>query len=139
MAEESKKKHVREPVAAYAPRSDAAEIWEYDPRQLIPIEQIEALAYRIAERFEVEKILLFGSYAYGAPQEGSDVDLLVIMDHDEISNRKQMLKVCQALYPRWFPLDIIVRRPKDIVERIPQGDWMLKEAYEQGKVLYERT
>jgi predicted nucleotidyltransferase len=45
----------------------------------IPQAAIRRFARRIAERFEPDKIILFGSYAYGTPHEESDVDLLVIM------------------------------------------------------------
>ena len=42
-------------------------------------EAIQALCEGIIKRFSPEKVVLFGSYAYGQPDEGSDVDLLVIM------------------------------------------------------------
>ena len=45
----------------------------------IPVAAIRRFARRIAERFQPDKIILFGSYAYGKPHEESDVDLLVIM------------------------------------------------------------
>ena len=51
-----------------------------DKRQRIPMEVIHSLAARIANQFHPLKIILFGSYAYGAPRPESDVDLLVIMD-----------------------------------------------------------
>ncbi|MEK7671466.1 MAG: nucleotidyltransferase domain-containing protein, partial [Bacteroidota bacterium] len=79
----SQASEVREPVAAYVARTETRMQWKYDPCQLIPLEQIEAVARRIAERFSVEKILLFGSYAYGEPEEGSDVDLLVVMETEK--------------------------------------------------------
>jgi predicted nucleotidyltransferase len=103
------------------------------------LNQIQEVAKRIAERYVVEKILLFGSYAYGTPEEGSDVDLLVIMNHDKPSNRKQRLEICEALYPKPFPIDILVRTPNDVETKIPQGDWLLKDAYTKGKVLYDRA
>ncbi|MBM4166665.1 MAG: nucleotidyltransferase domain-containing protein [Ignavibacteria bacterium] len=99
---------------------------------------IREIAKRIAENFDVEKILLFGSYAYGNPTEGSDVDFLVVMYHNKLNNRKQMFEICETLYPKPFPIDIIVRTPKDIETRIPQGDWFLKDAYTKGITLYER-
>jgi predicted nucleotidyltransferase len=40
---------------------------------------------RIAQELQPEKIILFGSYAYGQPTGGSDVDLLVVMDTKEHS------------------------------------------------------
>ena len=45
----------------------------------IPLAAIRHFARRLAERFQPDKIVLFGSYPYGKPHEESDVDLLVIM------------------------------------------------------------
>ena len=113
--------------------------WQYNPRKRVPRKVIHAVAQQIAERFLVEKILLFGSYAHGRPTEGSDVDYLVIMNHDLPTNRKMMLNICESFYPKPFPMDIIVRTPEDIKARIPLGDWFLKDAYSKSQVLYDRT
>src|SRR3954449_3933329 len=45
----------------------------------VPMAAIRRYARQVAEQFRPEKIILFGSYAYGTPHEDSDVDLLVIM------------------------------------------------------------
>lgn len=45
----------------------------------IPMKVIRRFARQVAERFDPEKIILFGSYAYGTPHADSDVDILVIM------------------------------------------------------------
>jgi predicted nucleotidyltransferase len=100
---------------------------------------IHTVARQIAEKFPVEKIMLFGSYAYGKPSEGSDVDLLIVMNHNKRSNRKQMFEISKSLSPRLFPMDLVVRTPRDLEVRIPQGDWFLKQVTEKGKVLYERS
>ncbi len=105
----------------------------------ISMKEIRAIVKRIAEQFEVEKIILFGSYAYGKPTEGSDVDLLVIMNHNKKNNRKQMFEIADALSPRLIPMDIVVRTPHDLKVRIPQGDWFLKDIVEKGKVLVDRS
>ena len=112
--------------------------WQYNPRKRVPMKAIRAVAQLIADQFPVEKILLFGSYAHGKPTEGSDVDYLIIIDHDKRSNRKQMFEISEALSFHPFPMDIVVRTPRDIRERIPQGDWFLKDAVTKGRVLYER-
>ena len=57
------------------PSKDQAAPW-YRGAQ-IPLRVIRRYARRVAERFQPEKILLFGSYAYGSPHADSDVDLLV--------------------------------------------------------------
>jgi predicted nucleotidyltransferase len=99
---------------------------------------IRAVAQRIAERFEPERIILFGSYAYGHPKPESDVDLLVIMN-TPLRSRQQRLEISRALSPRPFPLDIIVRTPEELQERIALGDMFLREITIRGKVLYERN
>ncbi len=96
------------------------------------------IAKRITERFEVEKIILFGSYANGRPTAASDVDLLVVMNHEKKNNRKQMFEISEMLSPKPFSIDVIVRKPRDLEERIPLGDWFLKQVNQQGRVLYER-
>jgi predicted nucleotidyltransferase len=109
-------------------------IW-YEPPN-IPAKAIRQFARQIAERFQPDKIILFGSYAYGRPHAASDVDLLVVMPaRNQID---QAVKISLAL-PSPFPLDLIVRTPKDLAWRLKEGDWFLREVMEQGKVLYEKT
>lgn len=93
---------------------------------------------RIASELKPEKIILFGSYAYGNPTPDSDVDLLVIMK----TRAKQIdryLAVSNILYPREFPVDIIVKTPKEIqAELKKKGNFFMREVLAKGKVVYER-
>ena len=57
-------------------------IEEQRPGSLVRDEDIEAVVQAIGQNFQPEKIVLFGSYAGGAPSADSDLDLLVIMDSD---------------------------------------------------------
>jgi predicted nucleotidyltransferase len=104
----------------------------------ISMHAIRKVTQRIADRFQPEKIILFGSYAYGHPKPESDVDLLVIMD-TPLRSRQQRLEISRALSPRPFPLDVIVRTPRELAERIALGDLFLQEITTRGKVLYERN
>lgn len=102
----------------------------------IPMSEIRRYARAIAERFQPDKIILFGSYAYGKPHADSDVDILVVMPA-----RNQL---DQAFKIRWaiqaaFPLDLIVRTPKNMQWRLEEGDWFLREIVSKGKVLYEKN
>jgi predicted nucleotidyltransferase len=100
----------------------------------VPQSAIRGFARRIAERFHPDKIMLFGSYAYGRPHEESDVDLLVIMPAtDEIA---QSIRITLAL-KRPFPVDVIVKTPKHVERGLREEDWFLREVMEKGKVLYE--
>ena len=49
---------------------------------MVPNEGIQQLSERIVREFHPERIILFGSYAYGIPTNDSDVDILVILPFD---------------------------------------------------------
>jgi predicted nucleotidyltransferase len=100
----------------------------------IPLAAIRRFARQIAERFQPDKIILFGSYAYGTPHAESDVDLLVIMP--AYSPVNQAIRICLA-FERPFSFDLIVRTPKQIERGLRDGDWFLREVMEKGKALYE--
>ncbi len=99
----------------------------------IPMRVIRRYARRIAERFRPEKIILFGSYAYGTPHADSDVDLLVVMPvYNEVN---QAIRICMALEAP-FSLDLIVRTPTHLNRGLKDRSWFLLEILEKGKVLY---
>jgi predicted nucleotidyltransferase len=106
-------------------------------RWRIPRESIETVVRQIAERFQPEQIILFGSYAYGRPGPGSDVDLLVVMD-TPLKEMEQAVRICQAIEYH-FGLDLIVRTPATLARRLALGDSFLHEATHKGEVLYERA
>src|SRR5437867_2166461 len=85
----------------------------------VPRAVIRRFAREVAERFQPDKIILFGSYAYGRPHADSDVDILVVMPaSDEIN---QAVRIRQKTnHP--FPLDLIVRTPENMNWRLAEGD-----------------
>ena len=94
--------------------------------------------HRIARELHPEKIVLFGSYAYGKPSPDSDVDLLVVMNTDASSAERSWSVSC-LLIPRPFPVDILVKTPAEISRAVEKGDYFIQEILTQGKVLYERS
>jgi len=100
----------------------------------IPLAAIRRFACRIAERFQPDKIILFGSYAFGEPHAESDVDLLVIMRTRNAID--QSIRISLA-FERLFSFDLIVRTPWQIERGLKDDDWFLREIVEKGKVLYE--
>ena len=93
---------------------------------------------RIVEALQPEKIILFGSYAYGMPTPDSDVDLLVIME-TTAPHVERYLSVSRLLRPRLFPVDILVRTPGEIERALRSGDFFIQEILSRGRVLYERN
>jgi uncharacterized protein len=102
---------------------------------VVPMTVIRDYARQVAERFRPDKIILFGSYAYGTPHADSDVDLLVIMPtRNELD---QAVKICRAL-PAPFSNDLIVRKPREWEWRIAEGESFSTEILTRGRVLYEK-
>ena len=96
---------------------------------------IKKFTDEVARRFKPEKIILFGSYAYGKPTPDSDVDLLVVMPYDPRKGRMS-LRILEAMNYN-FPLDLLVRTPAEVRQRLRWGDCFMQEATSKGKVLYE--
>jgi len=111
---------------------------QLNKRTRIPMRTIRALAKLIAEKFDPEEIVLFGSHAYGKPHAWSDVDLLVIMDTPK-GEFKTIMEISDSLPPLPFSVDIIARSRAVINKRKKFGDWFLREIIEKGKVLYARN
>ncbi len=100
----------------------------------IPLSAIRRFARQIAERFHPDKIILFGSYAYGRPHNESDVDLLVIMPAYDVVGKES--RIASALdWP--FTSDIIVRTPEQVERGLKRNNWFLREVIEKGKVVYD--
>ncbi len=101
-------------------------------------EIISKMVETIADRFHPEKIILFGSYAKGAPNRDSDVDLLVVM-RVEGSKRAKAAEIDLVLAERTVPLDVIVVTPDEIKKFGNAVGGFLYPALRDGKVLYERA
>lgn len=104
---------------------------------MISLEAIHTVAGQIAKAFNPQKIVLFGSYAYGVPTENSDVDLLIILPHEGKGAQKSV-EIIHTVNPV-IPVDLLVRTMEQVTERIKMNDFFLREIMEKGKVLYEAT
>jgi predicted nucleotidyltransferase len=104
---------------------------------MVPLDKVVELSQRIVREFRPERVILFGSHAYGAPREYSDVDLLVIMPFEGHPFDKAM-ELLTRTGPD-FALDLIVRRPDDTARRYAEYDPFIREALDRGRVLYERN
>ena len=96
---------------------------------------LRRFAHEVAERFQPEKIILFGSYAYGTPHANSDVDILVVMPARSMT--EQAVRIQMAIEAP-FAMDLLVRTPQFIERREKLGDSFLKEISTQGKLLYAK-
>lgn len=104
---------------------------------MVTARQIEAVVDEIARRFKPERIILFGSYAYGTPTEDSDVDLLVVKRYrgrsfEAASKVRIPLEVT-------FPMDVLVRSPSEMRTRLALDDYFISDIVNQGIILHENN
>ncbi len=99
------------------------------------LDQIQEVARRIGEEFSPQRVILFGSYAYGRPTPDSDVDMLVITSFEGNAVAKSVEIQLKVRPP--FPIELIVRSPEKVRERLEMGDGFMREILTKGKTLYE--
>jgi predicted nucleotidyltransferase len=98
------------------------------------MKDIRLVGRRIGREFSPQRVILFGSHARGTAREDSDVDLLVVALFEGTGFRKS-LEILNRLDVR-LPLDLIAYRPEDVERRYREGDPLVREAIDHGKVLY---
>jgi predicted nucleotidyltransferase len=104
------------------------------PSGRVPRAAIRQYVEKVVERFQPQRVILFGSHAYGKPHVGSDVDLLVIMPS---RRRVNLAGRIRWLIPTPFPMDLLVHPPEYVAKRLKLGDWFFRDIFEQGIVLHD--
>jgi len=99
---------------------------------------IDKMVKRLVDRFDPEKIILFGSHARGTAGPDSDVDLLIIMPVSG-SKRAKRIEMRVALHNIRVPKDIILATPDEVARRRNIVGTIIRPALREGKVLYVRT
>jgi uncharacterized protein len=104
---------------------------------MIDQDKINEIINRIAIKFDPDKIILFGSYAKGTPNEDSDLDLLVIKDSDE-PRYKRSNEIRKELIGSKIPMDILVYTSEEIEDGKNQRFSFVYNALKESIVVYER-
>jgi predicted nucleotidyltransferase len=99
-------------------------------------EKLKEVITKIVSAFHPERIILFGSHAWGTPGPDSDVDLFIIKETDDV--RRTAREIDGLLFPRLFPIDLIVSTQKQVEKRKEAGDFFINDILSKGKVVYAR-
>ena len=97
--------------------------------------KIQEIADKIAKKYQPEKIILFGSYAWGRPHKWSDVDLFIVKQ----SNKKRWEReheLRRKIFPPEMSIGLLIYTPREIKERVALGDFFVKDVINKGKILY---
>jgi len=103
--------------------------------------QVRGIIQNILEKllagYAPQKVILFGSYAYGVPGPDSDIDLLIIKEtSDRFIDRWVTVRRILSDPERTVPLEVLVLTPQEMARRLAIGDQFLAEIAEKGEVLY---
>ena len=101
-----------------------------------PAHLLDEITARIVAEMSPDRVVLFGSQVWGEPAVNSDVDLLVVMETDDaLAAEARIGRDCR---PRKLPMDVLVKTPAEVAERLRLGDAFIRRIVERGRVLYER-
>ena len=98
---------------------------------------IDQMVLRIVERFDPERIILFGSAGRGEAGPDSDVDLLVVMPIQG-SRREKAVEIGVAVNDIPVPKDIFVTTPEDFEWRKNIVGTIERPAAREGRLVYAR-
>ena len=99
--------------------------------------QIQAVVARIVAGYAPDRIILFGSYAYGVPTENSDLDLLVVKEAENRPAWERMAAV-EGLFWRSGapPMDIVVLNRQEALQQLNHRQGPAAYALKHGRELY---
>ena len=104
---------------------------------MIQRRDIDAWCKQVVREFRPSKIILFGSYAHGKPTKDSDVDVLVVMPLARGQREVRQAAAIRGRVRAPFPMDVLVRSPRQIAQRLARGDGFIADIMRHGRLMYE--
>lgn len=97
--------------------------------------KIQEVTAKIVEEYQPEKVILFGSWAWGKPGPDSDVDLFIVKNSPErrIDRARQVRSI---IWGSGLPIDILVYTPQEVKRRLEFEDFFIEDVITKGRVLY---
>lgn len=102
----------------------------------LPIDLVKSIVQRLVSSLQPEQIILFGSYAYGQPNDDSDIDLLVIVSDSDEPGYRRAREAHRALRGLGVPKDIIVMTRDEVNQKASVHSSLVSQVLREGKTLY---
>ena len=98
---------------------------------------IQKILDKLVTGYAPQKVILYGSYAYGKPDRDSDIDLLIIKETTErfIDRWVTVQQILTGTHPS-IPVETLVLTPQEMERRLAIGDQFVEENITRGEVLY---
>jgi len=95
----------------------------------------------VKAEYAPERIILYGSFAYGVPDADSDIDLLIIKNTPErpLDRRVRVRRIVDIRDPSYPAFSPLVLTPEEVKRRLEMGDQFVQEILARGEVLYARS
>ncbi|MFA6263735.1 MAG: nucleotidyltransferase domain-containing protein [Candidatus Babeliales bacterium] len=100
---------------------------------------IEEIKNRLVKAYDPLEIYLFGSYAWGTPNEESDLDLLIVIEKSDERRYKRQHLGFDALWGVGVPKDLFVYTKEEFEQRLKDNMSLCSKIKNEGKVLYARA
>ena len=98
---------------------------------------LKTIIEKINSNFNTKKIILFGSFAYGSPNNSSDIDLCIIMDLNNERKIQVMREIRNHIYDvLLLPLDLVIYTEEEFATRVSNPTTLEYKIEKEGKVLY---
>ena len=91
---------------------------------------------RLVATYQPEQVVLFGSYAWGEPDEDSDVDLLVIVSESSEPAYRRASAGYRSLFGLGVPCDVWVRTREEVLREAPLSTTLTHKIIQEGRVLH---
>jgi predicted nucleotidyltransferase len=105
----------------------------------LSVDIINKIVQNLVKEFAPEKIILFGSYAWGRPKKDSDLDLFVIISESDSPPVQRAIRAHRCLRGVDFSKDILVRTRSEVEKFMNVHASLEAQVLEEGKIIYERT
>jgi predicted nucleotidyltransferase len=108
------------------------------PIKIIPRDPVlRAITRKIVQHYHPEKIILFGSRAWGRPHKDSDYDLLIVKKNPPRKDRSEPIH--ELFFPRDFSMDVMVLSPQEVKRSLDdEYNYFIRKIFKTGKTLYGR-
>lgn len=99
--------------------------------------KIEEVSQKIVEEISPEKVILFGSYAWGSPTKDSDVDFFIVQK-TKLPRRERQRDLRRKLFGSGIPMDLLIYTPEEMEDRIKIQDFFVEKIIKEGKLVYAK-
>ena len=100
--------------------------------------KIKEITEKIVKEFQPEKIILFGSWAWGTPGADSDVDLFIVKESNKKRWEREYDLRMNLIGNKFPPMDLLIYTPEEMERRIRIEDFFIQDILKNGKLMYAR-